>query len=156
MRRDHGHLPRLDQIQVSQPIFFVTTCTSDRAAILADPTIHDICREVWQNTERYGWHVGRYVLMPDHVHYFCAPFSDEYRLDKFVGKWKEWTAKYVHRRCGRLPPLWQTEFFDRLLRTSESYEEKWEYVRDNPVRAGLVADAGDWPYQGELHRLSWD
>ncbi|HEY4270535.1 MAG TPA: hypothetical protein VGM65_00875 [Candidatus Udaeobacter sp.] len=40
--------------------------------------------------------------------------------------------------------------FDHLLRNDESYTQKWEYVRENPVRAGLVPLAADWPYQGEF------
>jgi REP-associated tyrosine transposase len=47
-------------------------------------------------------------------------------------------------------PLWQPEFFDHVLRNDESCSQKWEYVRENPVRAGLVPRADDWPYQGEL------
>jgi hypothetical protein len=46
--------------------------------------------------------------------------------------------------------LWQPGFFDHLLRNTESYGQKWEYVRENPVRAGLVARAEDWPYHGEI------
>ena len=38
---------------------------------------------------------------------------------------------------------------------SESYGDKWEYVRSNPVRHGYIADADDWPYQGELNVLRW-
>jgi len=45
---------------------------------------------------------------------------------------------------------WQPGFFDHILRSDESYTEKWNYVRDNPVRAGLVEIADDWPYQGEI------
>jgi hypothetical protein len=41
-------------------------------------------------------------------------------------------------------------FFDHLLRNRESYDEKWEYVRNNPPRAGLVKFRDDWPYQGEI------
>jgi putative transposase len=37
-----------------------------------------------------------------------------------------------------------------VLRNDESYSQKWEYVRENPVRAGLVVRADEWPYQGEL------
>jgi len=33
------------------------------------------------------------------------------------------------------------------------YDEKWEYVRQNPVRAGLVAESDDWPHRGEMHAL---
>ena len=55
----------------------------------------------------------------------------------------------------RNPPLWQRDCWDRQLRTGESYTQKWEYVRNNPVRKGLVANADDWPYQGELNVLEW-
>ena len=48
------------------------------------------------------------------------------------------------------PRLWQPGFFDRILRSQESYAEKWNYVREKPVRAGLVQTAHDWPYQGEI------
>jgi hypothetical protein len=41
-------------------------------------------------------------------------------------------------------------FFDHLLRSNESYSQKWNYVRENPLRAGLVKSAADWPYQGEI------
>jgi hypothetical protein len=46
--------------------------------------------------------------------------------------------------------VWQRGFFDHILRSEESYRQKWNYVRDNPVRAGLVANANDWPYAGEI------
>jgi hypothetical protein len=50
--------------------------------------------------------------------------------------------------------LWQREFFDHILRSNESYAEKWNYVRENPVRAGLVQSADDWPYAGEIETLT--
>ena len=47
-------------------------------------------------------------------------------------------------------PLWQKEFFDHLLRSDESYSEKWNYVRNNPVRAELVSNANDWKFSGHI------
>jgi hypothetical protein len=47
-------------------------------------------------------------------------------------------------------PHWQPGFFDHLLRHSESYAEKWNYVHQNPVRAGLTERAEDWKFQGEV------
>ncbi len=68
-------------------------------------------------------------------------------------------ADFVGRPCagggifsGR---AWQAGFFDHVLRSSESYGEKWEYVRMNPVRAGLAARPEDWPYAGEIEALRW-
>jgi len=48
------------------------------------------------------------------------------------------------------PPVWQRGFFDHLLRSDESYEQKWNYVRENPIRAGLAKSADDWRYAGEI------
>ena len=47
----------------------------------------------------------------------------------------------------------QEGFFDHLLRSSESYAQKWDYVRMNPVRAQLSKVPEGWPYQGEIVRI---
>ena len=47
-------------------------------------------------------------------------------------------------------PIWQRGFFDHVLRNDESYGNKWNYVKDNPVRAGLVSDPEKSPYSGEI------
>jgi putative transposase len=52
-------------------------------------------------------------------------------------------------------PIWQRDFWDTQLRRNESYEEKWHYVIENPVRAGFVNNSEDWPYQGEINVLDW-
>jgi len=52
-------------------------------------------------------------------------------------------------------PHWQKGFFDHILRSGDSYSEKWEYVRDNPVRAGLVTAWSDWPFSGEIFDLEF-
>ena len=45
--------------------------------------------------------------------------------------------------------------FDHVLRSEDSYSLKWDYVRNNPVRAGLVACANEWPYLGECGMLTY-
>lgn len=72
-------------------------------------------------------------------------------LSDFIGKWKEWTAKALKREVGLERQIWQSGFFDHLLRSSESYSEKWNYVRNNPVWTGLVTNPDDWPYLGHIH-----
>lgn len=51
--------------------------------------------------------------------------------------------------------FWQADFWDTQLRRHESYATKWNYVRNNPGRAGLSVRPEDWPYQGELNLLRW-
>lgn len=50
-------------------------------------------------------------------------------------------------------PHWQKGFFDHVMRSEESYSQKWHYVANNPIRAKLIAHPKDWPYQGEIYPL---
>jgi len=175
----HKHLRRLERVWLDSPAYFVTACTHRRRPILAATVVTAILTGEWRTAEeRHGWLVGRYVIMPDHVHFFCAAEHNAKSLSVFVGAWKEWTSKRIARELGpavaagadrgsaagtiddkpRSPRaattrVWQREFFDHVLRSEESYAEKWEYVRQNPVRAGLAAHVEDWPFQGEIHPL---
>jgi REP element-mobilizing transposase RayT len=92
--------------------------------------------------------VGRYVIMPDHVHLFVRG-ADDFQVVPWVGTLKQDLGKQIEP-SGAISPIWQRGFFDHVLRTDESYTQKWNYVRDNPVRAGLVANADNWPYSGEI------
>jgi REP element-mobilizing transposase RayT len=155
----HQHLRRLERIWIDAPIYFVTTCTKNRQRLLAREEIAEILIAEWRTAhDRHGWAVGRYVIMPDHVHFFCRPERDAKGLSQFVTLWKSYTSRQVNRLSEpRSAPaattLWQREFFDHVLRSSESYSDKWNYVRENPVRAGLVSSADDWRYSGEIETL---
>jgi REP element-mobilizing transposase RayT len=70
-----------------------------------------------------------------------------------AGATRAGTAGATRAGTARATSLWQPGFFDHLLRNAESYEQKWHYVRENPVRAGLVSRAEDWSYQGEIVAL---
>ncbi len=133
-------------------IVFVTVCTKDRKPILANEQAHSILRVCRQGAKRWG--VGRYVIMPDHIHLFCAPadLAPEPLLS-WISYWKSMAARTWLKASDA--PIWQRHFWDTQLRRGESYDAKWHYVIDNAVRAGLVERAEDWPYQGELNELRW-
>jgi len=152
--------PRLPIIfqRYSSPLYFITFNTLLKRPLLADEAVHDAFREYAERG--YAFHVatGRYVLMPDHVHVFVRIGHDitlrrwESGLKQRLGKALAALGHEPRAIPGaKLKSFWQPGFFDHLLRQSESYEQKWDYVWRNPVRAGLVAKPGDWPYQGEIH-----
>ena len=225
-------------------MLYVTVVTGKRNAILADKAVQDCIVAAWKAAA--DWLVGRYVIMPDHIHFFCAPAT--YPPPDFHRWMKQWKAQVsrsfpIGLRAGRAhgrvalvatgtpadtahgrvalvatetpvdtlhgrvalvatgngadaaatsaalpptddaaatsaalpptddaaatsaalpnvpfsrpPPLFQRDCWDRQLRTGESYAQKWEYVRNNPVRKGLVAHADEWPYQGQVNVLEW-
>jgi len=149
---DHKHLKRLDRIWVVNPRYFITVCTENRRKILASEKAVSVLSREWESAiDRHGWAVGSYVIMPDHVHFFCTDGEQGVKLSEFIGKWKEWTAKTLKREAALNGQIWQGGFFDHLLRSAESYSEKWDYVQKNPVRAGLVENPDDWPYRGSIH-----
>jgi putative transposase len=87
---------------------------------------------------RSDWYVPIFLLMPDHFHALIAPAPDK-DFSKLIGDWKRFvTSRHKIR--------WQKNFFDHRLRSDESWEEKAEYIRMNPVRAGLMTEGEAWPY----------
>ena len=148
----HGkHLVRLSNVWLKNPIYFITSCTKDRKKILATEEVHRILLDEWIGApERYGWFIGRYVIMPDHVHFFASPNSESVGLSRFVQGWKQWSSKRISKPLD-IRPIWHKQFFDHILRNNESRSEKWDYVRMNPVRAGLVENANDWTFSGSVH-----
>ena len=146
------HLRRLACVWERRPVYLVTTCTAGRSRVLASNEVHTILRDEWVSMrDRHGWMIGRYVVMPDHVHFFAAPVGHAAKpLAQAIAKWKEWTARRSLRLLACEAPFWQPGFFDHLLRSAESRSAKWSYVRENPVRAGLVARTEAWPYAGSV------
>jgi REP element-mobilizing transposase RayT len=112
--------------------------------------------DAFRNSSRFhGWSVGRYVIMPDHVHFFARPQTDAKTLSDFIRDWKKWTTRELIHFAKASAPVWQPEFFDHLLRSADSYSEKWDYVRHNPVRAGLSSTPEEWSHSGECEVLTF-
>jgi REP-associated tyrosine transposase len=130
-------------------MYFVTFCTHRRKAILANTTVNAAFREFAMRAyTEYNIAVGRYVIMPDHLHFFVRR-PDDFNLGRWVGGLKQSLAKGMSHGNSAVA-VWQRGFFDHLLRSDESYGQKWNYVRENPVRAGLTTRAEEWPYAGEI------
>jgi REP element-mobilizing transposase RayT len=150
MRIHPNRPPRLERLFSNlRPFYFVTFNTRKHLPLLSRVEIHAAFRSFCQRAHEHNAAVGRYVLMPDHVHLFIAMPSEGVTLTKWVQALKSVMGKKL-LSLGFDKPHWQEGFFDHLLRSSESYAEKWEYVRMNPVRAGLVRTPEEWAYQGEI------
>jgi len=146
---------RLDIVFSRSPLYFVTCCTYRRRAHLANERVHEAFVKFSKRAESdFGVAVGRYVILPDHLHLFVA-LPDGVKLGEWVGTLKRVLARALGA-TGSSDPVWQRGFFDHLLRSNENYAEKWSYVRENPVRAGLVKSADDWHFCGEIVDIYYD
>ena len=129
--------------------YFVTFNTYERQKVLARPEVHEAFCMFCSKAQEHDVAVGRYVIMPDHVHLFTALPIGGISLPS----WIQSLRTVIGKRLLRLQvhkAHWQEGFFDHLLRNHESYAQKWNYVRLNPVRAKLCQTPEAWPYQGEI------
>ena len=152
----HGRPERLERLFSLHafPVFFVTACTADRASLLANEVAHRALIRYAKKNVAAGRAMGRYVLMPDHLH-FLVRLHPEARLSDYVRLLRQ--AITVDLRASGLvrvgQEVWQPGFFDRLLRSAERTSRAWQYLMDNPVCAGLAQASEDWPYQGEIEPI---
>jgi REP-associated tyrosine transposase len=145
--------PRLGRLFDNlRPLYFVTFNTYKRQSLLARTEVHESFCVFCSNAQQRDVAVGRYVIMPDHVHLFAAFPMEGIALCNWVQLLRTMMGKTL-LRVGIQKPHWQEGFFDHVLRSHESYSQKWEYVRMNPVRAKLCQTPEAWPYQGEIVRI---
>lgn len=152
---------RLPHFQKADADLFVTFCTGARQVLPADA--RDL---VFQHCLREGGilpfagegaratlnrpriHLHAVVAMPDHVHLLFKPLRDEngwpFPQIEILQCFKGATAHRINRLLKTSGPVWEEESFDHVLRSDESLKEKAEYVRQNPVVAGLVRKPEDY------------
>ncbi|QHI68641.1 REP-associated tyrosine transposase [Tichowtungia aerotolerans] len=132
------------------PVYFVTFCTADRKPILSNDSVHQKFCNFSENAIQHGVAIGQYVIMPDHIHCFIRMAPDQ-----TLGTTIRLIKRSLSAAITDPLPHWQPGFFDHLLRHSESYSEKWNYVKNNPVCDGLVRNPDDWPYQGQITEIRY-
>ena len=142
--------PRVELFASVRPFYFLTFNTYRRMLFLADARVYQTFLAFAEEAHsRHSVAVGRFVIMPDHIHLFVVLPPEGVRLISWVKALKSVLGKTLVQN-GIPKPHWQEGFFDHILRSSESYSQKWDYVRRNPVRAGLVDEPDKWPWQGEI------
>src|SRR5438105_2086134 len=92
-------LPRLEQIFTADPVFFMTACTADRQPILANPVVHTAFVRFATAAARRGALVGRYVILPDHLHFFVALAGNAPSLSEWIKSLKNSLSKTLRAQA---------------------------------------------------------
>ena len=90
---------------------------------------------------RLRWHITLFLVMPDHLHALLSFARDE-SMNEVIRDWKRF-----HARMNRV--IWQEGYFDHRLRDDERGQQlsvNMNYIRQNPVAAGLCAKSEEWPW----------
>ena len=124
---------------------FVTVSVRERQRLFTNGQLVATCREQIQSACRTNaFQIIADCYMPDHLHLLLEGLSDCSDLRKCVKDAKQRTS-YQAIRLG-LGRLWQSGYHDRIVRQDEDIARYADYIIQNPVRAGLVARASDYPY----------
>ena len=86
-----------------------------------------------------------YVVMPDHLHWLLQ-LAEGASLSDVVGRAKGRSSLQINRSLGGIGRIWQAGFHDHAVRVEEDLENLAYYTILNPVRAGLVSRAEDYPH----------
>ena len=100
-------------------------------------------------SDRRAWFPEMVLLMPDHLHALIS-FSWEkvHGMNRVLIDWKRYVAN-------KLGISWQRDYFDHRIRSEQDHQSTWFYIRENPVRAGLVETFDQWPHVWLPSGIGW-
>jgi REP-associated tyrosine transposase len=125
--------------------YSLTFCTWKRRRLFEDTrAVAETQAHVQRTATEESFAVLAYCFMPDHVHLLVRGVTEKSDLRRFVKSSKERSGRTYRKRFG--DRLWQEGYFERVLRNPGDARECAEYIVNNPVRAGLVANATEYEY----------
>jgi putative transposase len=139
--------------------YFLTFCTAFRRPAFSDPAVAaTLLMQMRRCATETGFAVLAYCFMPDHVHLLVAGVRADSALRSFVTRFKQASGYWYSKVNGH--DLWQRGFYDYVLRDQDATGEIAGYILANPVRAGLTAAVGEYPFAGsdsfDAAGIVWD
>jgi len=133
-------------------LYFLTLCFASRRPFGVNPRLVAwIIARLRERAETCEFLVHAHCVMPDHIHLLAAAANDESNLVKFVESFKQETGVEFARRTHRR--LWQSKYYDRILRACDSADSVAWYIWLNPVRQGLCHRPMEYPFLGSFTEL---
>jgi len=128
---------RKGRVSLPNAAYFITTRIAGRRPVLNSPANAGIVVRAirWLRTTGRVWLLS-YVVMPDHVHMLFALRSAP-DVSKLVGSWKGYASRVLRRASRLRRPIWQSGFYDHMIRDHEDLRARLRYIHENPVRKGL-------------------
>jgi REP element-mobilizing transposase RayT len=106
------------------------------ACLLRRPELAQIVANSLHHFDGKRYHLGDYVIMPNHVHLLCCLLGTT-QIEEQCRSWKRFAATRINHAIGRSGRFWQEESFDHLVRSPEQFEYFRKYIKDNPRVARL-------------------
>jgi putative transposase len=138
-------MSRLRRLVVSDRWFFITCHLLPRRRVLSPLEFATLAAVIGGRRAEHGFLLTAWVFLPDRWHAIFYP-PHTLTISRVMEAIKDGATQRINRSRREAGVLWQPRFFDRALRTVGEYNEKVQYIHLNPVKAGLLARAEDWPW----------
>ena len=132
--------------------FFITFVTAGRRPLFQRSATADLLINTLLHYRGQGkYFLHEFVIMPDHFHALITP-AQEISLERAV----QFIKGGFSFRLRSKAPVWQASFTNHHVRDEEDFEQHREYIWMNPVRAGLVQRAEEYPYSSASGKFALD
>lgn len=145
----------LPKLEYPKKKYFITFVTWERLELTPEgrKVVLDACCFFHQKR----CHVYAVVIMPDHVHLLLQPWqkseSEYWSLGSILHSIKSYSAKQIPKVMNHLGKVWQDGRYDEMIRSEEEFRTKWEYIRQNPVKARLSPTPEAYPFFWESDEI---
>lgn len=109
------------------------------------PMIAEITERAILQFDDKWYRLLEWCIMPNHVHVLIETIAG-YSISQIIRQWKSHTARESNRILARTGAFWMADYFDRFVRDEDHLKTVANYIRNNPVKAGLIATAEQWRF----------
>jgi len=145
--RDEGSWSDMRKWQFVRMEQILDASRPDRAWLTRGDVPKIVVKGIGWLREEAGWLIHAAVVMPNHIHIVMRNTAGRNgRLLSDLERFKRFTGRLANDLLGRTGTFWARENFDHWCRTPEKTEAAVQYVKSNPVKAGLVDRSESWPW----------
>ena len=111
--------------------------------LLKNDAIAEIMKQTLLYNDKKMYELICWCIMPNHVHVLIKMLPD-YSLSDILFAWRSFSAHTINKRLHRKGQVWMSEYFDRYIRNQEHFLKAYNYILNNPVKAGLATEPTLW------------
>ena len=138
-------MSRLRRVELHSRFFFVTTNLRRGVRPFSDHEFPILADAIELIRSRTKFALCAYCFMPDHRHAIVLPAEDS-SISDILMRVKILAQRQISKVRESREGIWQSRFYDHILRSRQEFDETLEYIHQNPVRMRMVESATDWPW----------
>lgn len=136
-------------------VYFITFNTWEKLELT--PAARQVVLNACKFFDRQRYQIFCLVVMPDHVHMLMQPLekSDNkfWSLSSILHSMKSYSSKQIPKVMKHIGTVWQDERHDHIVRDEREFQVFWEYIRQNPVKAGLSLTPEEYPFFWQIYEV---